>query len=128
MFLKPYAIFFKTNFIFENSFRFTEILLEDTTKFLYPPLILFPLLSTSYINMGFPDSSVGKESACNVGDLGSIPGLGRSPSRRERLPTPVFWPGEFQGLYSPWGCKEWDTIEDFTYINMVYLLPLINQH
>ena len=27
--------------------------------------------------MGFPDSSVGKESACNVGDLGSIPGLGR---------------------------------------------------
>ena len=29
--------------------------------------------------MGFPYSSVGKESACNAGDLGSIPGLGRSP-------------------------------------------------
>ena len=29
--------------------------------------------------MGFPHSSVGKESACNTGDLGSIPGLGRSP-------------------------------------------------
>ena len=28
---------------------------------------------------GFPCSSVGKESACNVGNLGSIPGLGRSP-------------------------------------------------
>ena len=28
---------------------------------------------------GFPCGSVGKESACNVGDLGSIPGLGRSP-------------------------------------------------
>ena len=28
---------------------------------------------------GFPGGSVGKESACNVGDLGSIPGLGRSP-------------------------------------------------
>ena len=26
-------------------------------------------------------------------------------------PTPVFWPGEFYGLYSPWGCKEWDTTE-----------------
>ena len=25
------------------------------------------------------------------------------PWRRERLPTPVFWPGEFYGLYSPWG-------------------------
>ena len=29
--------------------------------------------------MGFPGGSDGKESACNVGDLGSIPGLGRSP-------------------------------------------------
>ena len=28
---------------------------------------------------GFPDSSVGKESACNAGDPGLIPGLGRSP-------------------------------------------------
>ena len=28
--------------------------------------------------MGFPGGSVGKESACNTGDLGSIPGLGRS--------------------------------------------------
>ena len=31
--------------------------------------------------------------------------------RRERLPTPVFWPGEFHGLYSPWGRKELDTTE-----------------
>ena len=31
--------------------------------------------------------------------------------RRERLPTPVFWPGEFRGLYSPWGPKESDTTE-----------------
>ena len=29
--------------------------------------------------LGFPHSSVGKESACNAGHLGSIPGLGRSP-------------------------------------------------
>ena len=29
--------------------------------------------------MGFPHSSVGQESACNAGDLGSTPGLGRSP-------------------------------------------------
>ena len=29
--------------------------------------------------LGFPDSSAGKESACNVGDPGSISGLGRSP-------------------------------------------------
>ena len=54
--------------------------------------------------LGFPCSSAGKESACNVEGLGSIPGLGRSPGEgKERLPTPVSWPGEFHGLYSPWG-------------------------
>jgi len=31
--------------------------------------------------------------------------------RRERLPTPVFWPEEFHGLCSPWGHKELDTTE-----------------
>ena len=34
------------------------------------------------------------------------PWIGKIPWRRERLPTPVFWPGEFHGLYSPWDCKE----------------------
>ena len=91
------------------------------------------------IGLRFPDSSVGKESACNAGDPGLIPGLGRStregigyplqdswaslvaqlgrnpsamwkpwfdpwvgkiPWRRERLPTPVFWPGEFRTIQS----------------------------
>ena len=33
------------------------------------------------------------------------------PWRRERLPTPVFWPREFHGLYSPWGHKDSDTTE-----------------
>ena len=31
------------------------------------------------LSMGFPGGLAGKESACNAGDLGSIPGLGRSP-------------------------------------------------
>ena len=30
------------------------------------------------------------------------------------LPTPVFWPGEFHGLYCPWGHKESDTTEQFS--------------
>ena len=36
--------------------------------------------------MGFPCGSAGKESACNVGDLGSIPGLGRSPGEGKGYP------------------------------------------
>ena len=39
------------------------------------------------------------------------PWVGKIPWRRERLPTPVFWPGEFHGLYSPWGRKESDMTE-----------------
>ena len=39
------------------------------------------------------------------------PWVGKIPWRRERLPTPVFWPGEFHGLFSPWGCKASDTTE-----------------
>ena len=33
------------------------------------------------------------------------------PLEKERLPTPIFWPGEFHGLYSPWGHKESDMTE-----------------
>ena len=39
------------------------------------------------------------------------PWVGKIPWRRECLPTPVFWPGEFHGLYSPRGRKESDTTE-----------------
>ena len=43
--------------------------------------------------LGFPCGSAGKELASNVGDLGWISGLGRY-LEKERLPTPVFWPGQ----------------------------------
>ena len=39
------------------------------------------------------------------------PWIGKISWRRERRPTPVFWPGEFHGLYNPWGRKESDTTE-----------------
>ena len=45
------------------------------------------------------------------GRPGFDPWVGKIPWRRERLPTPVFRPGEFHGLYSPWGCKQLDTTE-----------------
>ena len=41
--------------------------------------------------MGFPDSSVGKESACNAGDPDSIPGLGRSTGEGIGYPLQYSW-------------------------------------
>ena len=62
--------------------------------------------------MGFPCGYSGKESACNVGDLGLIPGLRRSPGEGKGYPL------QYSGLensmddvYSPWGCKESDRTE-----------------
>ena len=40
---------------------------------------------------GFPDSSVGKESTCNAGDPGLIPGLGRSPGEGIGYPLQYSW-------------------------------------
>ena len=63
--------------------------------------------------LNFPGSLAGKESACSEGDPSSIPGLRRSPGGEKRLPTPVFWPGEFNGLYSPRGLRvrhDWSTL------------------
>ena len=57
---------------------------------------------------GFPSGSDGKESASNAG---FDPCVGKIPWRREQQPTPVFCPGEFHGLYSPWVHKQLETTE-----------------
>ena len=64
---------------------------------------------------GFPGGSGSKESVCNEGDPGSIPGLGRSPGEGNGYP-----PGESQGQrslagYSTWGHKESDTTEQLSH-------------
>ena len=41
--------------------------------------------------LGFPGGSAGKESACNVGDLGSILGLGRFPAEEKGYPLQYSW-------------------------------------
>ena len=56
--------------------------------------LLPPLFTPPFLLLGLPCGSAGKESACNVADLGSNPGLWRSPWGRECLPTPIFLPGE----------------------------------
>ena len=61
--------------------------------------------------VGLHGGSAGKESVHNVGGPGFGPWVGKIPWRRKRLPTPLFWPKEFHGLYSPWAHKESDTNE-----------------
>ena len=51
-----------------------------------PPGKPYLCLNTLEIILGFLGGSVGKESACNVGDLSSIPGLGRSPEEENGYP------------------------------------------
>ena len=62
-----------------------------------------------------PAGSDGKESTCSVGDLGLIPGLGRSPGGQNGS-----LPREFHGQrtlagYGPWDCKESNTTEHRTF-------------
>ena len=49
-------------------------------------------------HLGFPGGSAGKESACNAGDLGSIPGLGTSPGERNSYPL------QYSGLENSMDC------------------------
>ena len=51
-----------------------------------------------YIYMGFPGGSAAKEIACNGRDLGSIPGLGRSPGEGNGYPL------QYSGLENSMGC------------------------
>ena len=60
-----------------------------------------------------------------IRETGFDPFVGKIPWRRERLPIPVTWPGEFHGLYSPWGHKELDTTERLSHC-MAYKLQLSN--
>ena len=51
------------------------------------------------------------------------------PWRRERLPTPIFWPGDFYGLSSLWGCKESDMTKQLSLSHMhIYVLFHINRN
>ena len=68
-------------------------------------------------NEGFPSGSDGKESACSVGDLGSIPGLGKSPGERNGNPLQYSCLANptdrraWRGMTVPWDRKESDTTE-----------------
>ena len=71
--------------------------------------------------MGFPCGLAGKESACNVGDLSSIPGLGRSPGEGKGNPL------QYSGLKNSMDClvqgvaKSRTRLSDFHFVTLVTL-------
>ena len=56
------------------------------------------MLYSLWVHWGFPCGSAGKEYNCNVGDLGLIPGLGRSPREGKGYPL------QYSGLENSMGC------------------------
>ena len=88
------------------------------------PFFIFLFSTNTYrgATMGFPEGSVGKESACNAGDIGDAGFghcVGKIPWRREWRPTPVFLPEKSHGQrslvgYNSKGCKESDVTEQLS--------------
>ena len=71
--------------------------------------------TTHSVFLGFPGGSAGKGSACDAGDPGSIPGLGRSPGEGHGYPpTPVFLPGESHGQRSLMGYSLYGVVKSWT--------------
>ena len=76
--------------------------------------------------MGFPCGLAGKESACNVGDLSSIPGLGRSPGEGKGNPL------QYSGLEHSMDClvhgvaKSRTRLSDFHFVTLVTLYNKCN--
>ena len=137
-----------------------KLLLYSGCRGIHPCFLLvslFNIQSSATFGEGFPDSSVGEESAYNAGDSSLIPGSGRSsgegigyplqyswaslvaqlvknpqcgrsgfdpwvekiPWRRERVLTPVFWPGEFHELYSICVTKSQTELSNFHFLSKI---------
>ena len=89
---------------------------EKLRKPSYSQYIKRVFLRNKFNPEGFPGGSDSKESACNAGDLGLIPGLGKSPGGGHGNPLQYsclenpHWQRFLIG-YCPWGLKESDTTE-----------------
>ena len=101
-----------------SGLPFPSPLMTYWEKYLLHYLLQYTIYLLHYV-LGFPDSSVGKESARNA-DLGSIPGLGRSPVEGKGYPL------QYSGLENSMDCrvhevtKSQTRLSDFTYI--IYIL------
>ena len=73
------------------------------------------------MNRGFTDSSVGKESACNAGDLGSVPGLRRSPGEGKGYPL------QYSGLENSMDCIVHEVTKSQTQLSNFHFMLLMNR-
>ena len=73
--------------------------------------------------LGFPGSSDGKESTYNAGDLGSIPGLGRSPGEGNGYLHQYSGPENSMDRGACWDHNESDTTERLSFFIEEYLIP-----
>ena len=74
------------------------------------------------VNKGFPCGSVGKEFTCNMGDLGSIPGLGRPPGEGRGYPL------QYSALENSMYCIVYGVAKSQTLLSDFYLLILVIVH
>ena len=70
------------------------------------------------VSLGFPGGSADKESACNAGNLGSIPELGRSPGEGKGYPL------EYSGLENSMGCIVHGVTKSQTRLSNFHLVML----
>jgi len=76
----------------------------------------------SDFTLGFPDSSAGKESTCNAGDLGSIPELGRSPGEGKGYPL------QYSGLENSMDCIVYGVAKSLTQLSDFYSLKVYSEN
>ena len=79
---------------------------------------IFQARILEWVAILFPDSSAGKESACNTGDPGSIPGLARSPGEGKEYPR------QYSGLENPMDCIVHRVAESQTRLSDFHSLTL----
>ena len=88
----------------------------------YLELIIFTIYLSLCHYMGFPGGSAGKESSCNVGDLGFIPGLGRSPGEGNSYPL------QYSGLENSMDCIVYGVAKSQTGLSdLLHFMSLYNK-
>ena len=87
-------LFYKKQIILETLRNLPKIKKDQDPRF---EMIWFLFV---FVSKDFPGGSDGKASTYNAGDLGSIPGLGRSPGEGNDNPLQYTWPGKSHGQRS----------------------------